>query len=708
MTTVPAQGSAAPARRRGPLERFIGSLPVLGLAMAIVIFYCVEAWTRHTPWIFTDELEWSQISRSIAATGHAARRGQAVSFKSLYAFVIAPFWWIHSTTTAYAAIKYANAVIMASAAIPTYLLGRMLVSRRGALAAAVLSVAVPAMSYVTTIIVEVLAYPYYAWCSLLSVRALRSKRQRDVVLAVLFAGGGLLVRSPQFFTIPLALLIAAAGLWVTGPRGRALRRDWSRSDTLGAIVLGLGVLFLFNRVVLQHVYEWQYTTQYVKNRMVDLGLKAALSLTIGLGILPVVGGLVSLRLPERRGDPVYRAFTAWFAATLLCVSVYTADKAAFLSTNFATLWEERNMIYLSPLLLIATVLVFESRRLDWRLVAAASAFVAFLVAVKGFQLAWPYFEAPGFAIPAILTEYESWSVTTDRVALLGVLAFCLALLAVRHRRGVPALAVVLGAAWLLSGEIANTVGIDNLANAFRSHLPTTLDWVDIADHGQPATYLGQAITDPNGESLIEFWNRSIKNVESLDGTAPGPGPTSRPLVVNADGLLSGISDHYVLADVGVSLNAKLVEQGSGGLMVLYYSKSGRWHLLDNLEQEYSDGWCPGFCAWTYFKPGQRGTLEVTLSRTGYNGTLPAGRATLKIGTVGIASKGIPDIVHVERVVHTLARNGAQETLDFPIASTPVRVEVTIPNTLPPYTVPGDARDLGAQIGFKFVPAKSPR
>ena len=102
--------------------------------------------------MFTDELEWSQISRSIASTGHAARRGEPIFFKSLYAFVIAPFWWIHSTATAYAAIKYVNAVVMTLAAVPTYLLARMLVTRRAAIVVAVLAVAVPGMAYVTTLV----------------------------------------------------------------------------------------------------------------------------------------------------------------------------------------------------------------------------------------------------------------------------------------------------------------------------------------------------------------------------------------------------------------------------------------------------------------------------------------------------------------------------------------------------------------------------
>jgi hypothetical protein len=701
VTTVPAKRPAAPARRRTLLDRVLSAFPLVALVFVLFVFYGVEAWSRKTPWIFTDEMEWTQISRSIAATGHAARRGEPISFKSLYAVLIAPFWWIRSTATAYAAIKYANVVIMTSTAIPTYLLARMLVSRRGAIAAAVASVAVPAMAYVTTIIIEVVAYPYCALCSWLSVRAFRSGRRRDIALAAAVDCSAILVRSPQFVTIPAAFVIAGAGLFVTGPRGRAIRRNWGKGDTLGAIVLLLGALFLFNRVVLQHVYEWQFTTQYYKNRMVDLGLRAALSLTIGLGILPVVCGLTALRLPDRRGDPAYRAFAAWLAAAIFCISLYTADKAAYLSTTFATLWEERNLIYLSPLMLVATVLVFESKRVDWRLVAAASAFVAFLLVDKGFQTDWPYFEAPGFAIPAIVHAYEGWSIYAERVALLGVLAFSLVLLAARRLRGVSAFVLLLGLAWLLSGEIANTVGIDRFANEFRANLPAQLDWVDVASHDQPVTYLGQAIVDANGELLTEFWNRSIKHVESLDGTASGPGPTSRPLVLNAEGLLSGISGNYVLADNGVALDGTSVAHE--GEMVLYHHV-GRWHLLDNSEQLYTDSWCPEYCAYNYFKPHQRGTLKISLSRTAYQGPVPPAQVTILVGTIRINSKDVP-VLHQLAVIKTQVANQTQKTISIPVATTPVRVELrTLPSTLIPPKA-SDPRTLAVQAAFTFGPDK---
>ena len=138
----------------------------------MLTFYGVEAWLRKTPWVFTDELEWSQISRAIEETGHSARRGDPIFFKTLYAYLLAPFWAIDSTETAYAAIKYMNTVVMTAAAVPTYLLARMMLSKRASLIVALLAICIPGMSYVTTIVPEILGYPWYALCSWLIVRAL--------------------------------------------------------------------------------------------------------------------------------------------------------------------------------------------------------------------------------------------------------------------------------------------------------------------------------------------------------------------------------------------------------------------------------------------------------------------------------------------------------------------------------------------------------
>ena len=97
--------TSAPAPVRSLLDRFLAAVPVAVAALLLLTLLFWESATRRTPTVFSDELEWAQISRAIAATGHAARRGDPVAFKSLYAFLIAPCWWIRSTGAAYATIK---------------------------------------------------------------------------------------------------------------------------------------------------------------------------------------------------------------------------------------------------------------------------------------------------------------------------------------------------------------------------------------------------------------------------------------------------------------------------------------------------------------------------------------------------------------------------------------------------------------------------
>ena len=53
---------------------------------------------------------------------------------------------------------------------------------------------------------------------------------------------------------------------------------------------------------------------------------------------------------------------------------------------------------------------------------------------------------------------------------------------------------------------------------------------------RPTLYLGQGVADQNPEWMLEFWNRSITTVSSLDGTIGGPGPSGGPNIA-ADGRL---------------------------------------------------------------------------------------------------------------------------------------------------------------------------
>jgi hypothetical protein len=693
-------------RERTALDRALDAIPLAALGLLVLLFYCVEAWTRHTPWLFSDEIEWSQLSRAIATTGHAARRDQPTFFKSIYAYVIAPLWWIHSTQTAYAGIKYLNALMMSLAAVPTYLLARMLVPRRSAVVAAVLSVSIPAMSYATTIIPEPMAYPWFALCAWLCVRALTTKRPLHVALAVVVTLIAPLVKLELEVAIG-ALAIAAAGLWVTGSRGRAFRANWTRGDTLGAIVLLIGAMFLFNHVVLERSGEWHVATEYFKSQMINLGLTATAAFAIGLGILPLVAGFVSLRLPDRRGQPAYRAFAAYLASSMIVFGLYTAAKAAYVQSTFSTLTEERNLFYISPLLLVATVLVIESRRIDWRIVAAGVAFALFIVLTKPFQLGYPYFEAPGFSILAVATRRLGFTIQDLHWSLVGAAAVGVALLALRRHATAKWVATIFLLAWLLTGEIGATAGDDAFAKYFRSYMPPTRNSIDLITHGQEVTFLGQELKDPNGILLAEFWNRSIRHMASLDNTAPGPGPIIGPQLAGIDGRLTyWTGDHYILVGPGITLQGTVV--GNWGGLDLYHIK-GVWKLSQALENIYSDSWAQPSSAYTLFERVGPGTLVVDVRRTGYpGGTAPAGHVLLKVGTVRLVNQepAIKRVFAIRRtIVHDGGQPGDERVLRIPVPGGPLRAEMTISPSFEPSAT--DTRVVGAQVSYTFCPKKGP-
>ena len=181
-----AAGATAPAvaggvsASRARVERLI---PLVGAYLLLATVYAWQAWRRETPTIFTDELETTQISRAIAETGHAMRRGEPFGFTSLVPWLTAPFWWIHPVASAYETIKTVQAFVMAAAIFPAYLLARMVVNEGWALFAAVATVAAPALSYSPILVEEPWAYPAAALALWLTVRAVDRPGRAPVALA---------------------------------------------------------------------------------------------------------------------------------------------------------------------------------------------------------------------------------------------------------------------------------------------------------------------------------------------------------------------------------------------------------------------------------------------------------------------------------------------------------------------------------------------
>ena len=207
---------------------------------------------------------------------------------------------------------------MCLAAVPAYLLARMLCPRRSrARRRGRLTIAIPAMSYATSIIPEPLAYLWFALAAWLAVRALAAPRPRRRRRS----------RSPR----PRSARSSRKEFVVLPGRGRCSRRRCSgcspgrRASALGARLAARrsprspgsrSSASLFNWLVVERdpaLDARRSTSTATRSPRAAL---AAGALAIGLGMLPVIGGLASLALPERRGEPAYRAFAAYLAASV--------------------------------------------------------------------------------------------------------------------------------------------------------------------------------------------------------------------------------------------------------------------------------------------------------------------------------------------------------------------------------------------------------
>src|SRR5581483_8726555 len=519
-------------------DRVLAAVPLASVYVWLCIVYCVEAWKHATPWLFTDELEFTQLSRSFADTGHFARRGQPYGFHSLYVIMTAPLWLIHNVETAYAGIKYLDVFVMTGVIFPTYFLARMVVPKVWALFAAAGAAAIPSLAYSSWVIAENLAYPFAALCFLALAKAFYTRRRSWTIAAVILCLAAPAVRG-ELLVVPVGGVIALLFMWWSTERERTRRLAWSRSDWLGAFALLAGLIIVISGIGSRYSQQWYDVTAYnwTKYRAFAYGDWAVGALAMGVGVIPLIGGLAALVAPrgEERTREV-RVFRSVSAASIIVFGLYTGMKASYLSQFFETRVEERNIMYIAPLLFVGLALLLERRRVNWLALAAAAAYVLYLVLGTPLQLGVQlYSDALGFALLQQANRYFEWTATDGRNALVVVFVVGLALLAgvvLSRRRALAAgLAAALGIgllAWNVTGEISAAAGTTSISRDFARIIGHPFTWVDDATGDKPTLYLAQGVADQRPEWLLEFWNRSIGTVASLDATIKGPGPAGAP------------------------------------------------------------------------------------------------------------------------------------------------------------------------------------
>jgi hypothetical protein len=706
--------------------RLQSALPLLIVYFALAALYAWQASQRPVPTLFGDELELTQLSRAIAETGEAARRGLPYEHPSLAAYLLAPVWWLGTTSAAYAAAKLVLVLAMTATLFPAYALARLVVPPWYALGAAGGAIAVPALAYSPFLVEEPLAYPLSTLALWLIARALIRRTWGRLALAVLASAAAALTRSQLavlFVVLALGLLVIA---WQSETAQR-WRATWTRWDWVGAVVVAFGAWIVLSSAIGHVSTSWRTTNAIFKDRIFDHAITATGALAIGIGVLPLLLGLAALARPRsERRDPATRAFVATCLSALIGFIWYAGIKGAYVSTVFSTVVAERNVIYLSPVLFSATALAVHRGVGPRWAIAAAAVFTFYVVLHTPLHLGeFPYYEAHGLEIAAFVNRELGWPEGWVRAALWITCVLALAVvIALRVLgRGSRAFSIVAASAsavvlvWSLTTEVYAAKGERHQSTSIANNLHEPYDWVDRATGGDSVVVLGQAITDATGIQETEIFNRSVRKMWSLDGTAIRTGaPVLTPDLQADNGTLTPSPEtKYALALNGIELAAPLVQQVGDDR--LYRIDGKPLELASAVTGLQSDGWIaapdehsPATASYTRYDVSRDGPGFAVgkLSRVASCGKDVPGRATIKIGPVGIGPDKQPAITKVTALRHLTVHQCIATGFALPVPNRPWRLEISIRPTFVPQELDprrfSDRRHLGARLlNVRFQP-----
>ncbi|MEZ5102651.1 MAG: glycosyltransferase family 39 protein [Thermoleophilia bacterium] len=353
--------------------RLAGRLPIWAWLLALVALSAAVrvllSSNAPAPWIFVDELIYSELGKSAADGGPLAIREVANNgYGYVYPYLLAPAYALFDRIPdAYDAIRITNAVLMSSAAVPTYLLARRLASRPLAFLAAALAVSIPAMVYTSVVMTENAFYPLFLLAALALVRAIERPtplRQALVLVAIVAC---FYTRSQAVALFPA--LVCAYALWAVLETRAAdepllsrhlVRRLWRFAGTW--IVLAAGVVLVLavqlgrGQPLSSLLGAYAVTTsseRYSLAGVVRWFLWHVAELDLWLGLLPFLAFVVLCTVALTRGaSPRTRVYVAaavplvfWLTLVVAAFALYTGNERI----------EERNLFYVGALFLVALV-----------------------------------------------------------------------------------------------------------------------------------------------------------------------------------------------------------------------------------------------------------------------------------------------------------------------------------------------------------------
>jgi len=541
--------------RAVPAWAWVGTLVVCSTAVRF-------AFARHMigPWIMIDEIVYSELAKSFAASGSFAIRGVPTGgYGVVYPVLISPAYALfRSIPTVYSAIKLINSLLMSLAAVPAYLLARRVLSLRGALVVAVLTVAVPSTFYAGTVMTENAFFPIFLLLALALVAVLERPR---VVAVVLFLGAlGLAyeTRAQAVAVLPAALtapiLMAALG---------RQPREVLRHRLLYVTVGGLAVLAVLAEVVrgrsissLLGAYAAATNSSYDPSVVSRWFLWHVSELQLYVGIVPVLA-IVLLCV---RGRALSVADRAVVATTISLVAWVGVEVAAFASQPSVQRIEERNLFYVAPLLLTCLVLWIERGLPRPRIALAVSA-----VGVVALAAAVPYERfidtsatSDTFGVLALWSTAEWLSVPAQDIRwLVAGAAVALVVIAAltppRFAWALPAIVFLLylGAVQPVDSRTQRA----SIGAVFQGITRSDRDWITAVVGSSDPTrvaVLWTGATDRLTVNENEFFNRDVGPIYTSNGPVPG-GLAQSPVVLDRS------TGHFRLQGHNVDVSDLLVD-----------------------------------------------------------------------------------------------------------------------------------------------------
>jgi len=689
---------------------------LVGLVVISTVLRFLFARAIPAPFIFQDELLYSELGKSFGTTGHFAVRelpGTA-GVGPVYPLLISPAYALFgSLPHAYVAVKVINSLLVSLSAVPAYLIARRLLAPLPSLLAAALTLTLPWLFFSALVMTENAFLPAFLfWFWSLVVMLERPTLVRQLVMFALL-GVAYETRPQAVALVPAlvtALLLVVAGdAWFGNerPRGRAaLRSAGAYWPTW--LVLGVGaVLFVVVELVLRgqtvsqsllHAYARLGDVHYAVGSVLRWMLWHVAELDIVTGVIPFAALLAVLLAAFARPttSPALRAFAAAAFGSCLWLLV---EIGAFASSPYSHRIQDRPLFYVIPVFLVALVVWATSDvGRAWPIAGSAALVAAALpgtAPVAGFFGANTINDAFGLLDVWVLRDkVTSVEGTMVAVMLASMAAAAIFLLFPRSWAAVP---VFLVFAFFAYGNHSVDFFLGNASHdALKFGISGRKDWIDHAV-GRNADVA--AIFTGNRDYVTlwenEFFNRSVKPVyfvyrpaDALVEQPAEPDPSTGALI--SGGLPTKAP--YALADTSLIMAGRPIAQDKALGMVLYKT-NGSLRLSGRLTGIYADRWSGSSANFlAYACHGGRLRLEL------------AGEPRLRQGPVTvIASSGgrrlaklvVPPALKSRSYTIPLASSGGACPVDFAVS----------PTAVPATTIGGqDTRALGIRfMSFKVEP-----